>query len=211
MRLRKKAWAKPLLEENTFYVKNASLKGKWSYCFENNNPIYLEIGMGKGDFITAIASKNLSINYIGFEKQETVAAIALKKIIKTQLPNIRIIVGDANNLLEYFDEGEISKIFLNFSDPWPKKKHEKNRLTCSKFLSIYDYILAKDGVIAMKTDKLQFFDYSIDSFKENGWKIEFLDYNYALNDNEEDVPSEYEMRFRNEGVSINKLIARKGE
>ena len=167
--------------------------------------------MGKGDFITALAAKNLSINFIGFEKQETVAAIALKKIIKTQLPNIRIIVGDANNLLDYFDEKEVSRIYLNFSDPWPKKKHEKNRLTSSKFLNMYKDVLKPNGEIHMKTDKVQFFDYSIDSLKENGWKIEFLDYNYSLHDDVDDSPSEYETKFRNEGVSINKLIARKGE
>ncbi len=211
MRLRKKAWAKPLLEENTFYVKDSSFKGKWQYCFENTNPIYLEIGMGKGDFITEMARRNLSVNFIGFEKQETVAAIALKKIIKTQLPNIRIIVGDASSLAEYFDEDEISKIYLNFSDPWPKKRHEKNRLTNERFLNMYKNILWDNGSIVMKTDNVNLFDYSIESLKNNGWKLEYIDYNYALSDNENDVPTEYEMRFRKEGTSINKLIARKGE
>lgn len=211
MRLRKKAWAKPLLEENTFYVKDASQKGKWEHCFENTNPIYLEIGMGKGDFITQMASKNLSVNFIGFEKQETVAAIALKKIIKTQLPNIRIIVADASNIMDYFEEDEISKIYLNFSDPWPKKRHEKNRLTNARFLNMYNYILWNQGSIVMKTDNVSLFDYSIDSLKNNGWKLEYIDYNYSISDNDNDVPTEYETRFRKEGIKINKLIARKGE
>ena len=136
MRLRKKKWAKPLLESQSNYVISdfSAIKGNWNKEFNNDNPIYLEIGMGKGDFIVGLATKNPSINYVGIELSETVAAIALKKVMEHELSNVRVINKDAINLEDIFTSGEIGRIYLNFSDPWPKNRHEKKRLTYKTFL-----------------------------------------------------------------------------
>jgi len=211
VRLRKKKWAKPLLESQTEYVITdfEKVKGNWNKEFDNSNPIYLEIGMGKGDFICGLAMQNPSINYVGIELSETVAAIALKKIISHELTNVKIIRYDASNLENIFTSGEISRIYLNFSDPWPKKRHEKKRLTYKDFLSKYERLLGKDGKICMKTDNMDLFDFSVKSFEENGWKLSNVDREYPLTLNNEDVPTEYERRFREMNNPIYRLEARK--
>lgn len=198
MRLRKKKWAKPLLESQTDYVITdfSNVKGNWKKLFNNDNPIYLEIGMGKGDFICGLAINNPSINYVGIELSETVAAIALKKIMEHELSNVKIINGDASNLENIFTSGEISRIYLNFSDPWPKKRHERKRLTYKTFLEKYERLLAGKGIICMKTDNRALFDFSLESFEENGWKLRNVDFDYPLTENKDDVPTEYERRFR---------------
>ena len=173
MRLRKKKWAKPLLESTTEYVITdfEKVKGNWNKEFNNENPIYLEIGMGKGDFLCGLALQNPSINYVGIELSETVAAIALKKIMSYELTNVRIIRFDASNLENIFTSGEISRIYLNFSDPWPKKRHEKKRLTYKDFLDKYERLLEGKGKVCFKTDNEGLFDFSLESFELNGWKL----------------------------------------
>lgn len=214
MRLRNKKWARPLLDslENISIREGNKNKGNWQGVFQNKNPIYLEIGMGKGDFICGLASKNPRINFIGIERAETVAAIALKKINNLELSNVKIMNEDAINLENIFEKGEISQIYLNFSDPWPKKRTTKKRLTYCTFLNIYKNILAKNGKVILKTDNRNLFEYSLTSFQENGWELNNIDFDYPLTDSDFDVPTEYERRFRELNNPICRLEAKlKGE
>ena len=212
MRLRKKAWAKPLLDDYTDRIvitKLDFLTNPIKDVFSNNNPLVLEIGTGKGDFITKMATNNPNMNFIGIEQNETILAIALKKVIDLGLTNIKLIRVNANEMLNIFDTKEIDVIRLNFSDPWPKSRHEDRRLTSPEFLHMYHNILNDDGYIAFKTDNREFFDYSVESFKENNWVVEDISYNYPLTNNEFDVPTEYERKFRAMGTPINFIKVKK--
>ncbi len=183
-------------------VQNPSdYKGKWNELFQNDHPIYLEIGMGKGKFLKDHALANPTINYIGIEKYEGVLVQAVEKTASLQLSNIKLIVGDANNLEDYFDEKELSKIFLNFSDPWPKNRHEKRRLTYASFLKKYDHIL--NGTIEMKTDNRELFEYSLQSFNNQNWEFlkVSLDLHHPSNE-EKIITTEYEDRFTEKGNLI---------
>ncbi len=178
-----------------------NLKGKWQELFSNNNPIYLEIGMGKGKFLLEQALKNPQFNYIGLEKFESVIVQAVEKIAPLNLTNIKLINGDAEKLNEYFAEKEIKKIYLNFSDPWPKGRHAKRRLTYHTFLERYEKIL--DGDIEMKTDNQALFEYSLQSFNNYHWQFLdlSLDLHHRLND-EVIITTEYEDKFIQNGKQI---------
>ena len=181
MRLRSDPNAIIILHASKNHIKNPeTYYKKWkSICFENQNPLYLEIGAGKGDFIINKALSMPNINFIACEKYEAVLAQAAKKIntitkqTNNQINNLRLISNDAKNLLTFFAKGEIKQIFLNFSDPWPKKRHEKRRLTHKDFLKIYAVILANKGEIHLKTDNNIFFIHSLANFKANKWTIIF--------------------------------------
>lgn len=193
-------------------IENASLnvitngqvhKGKWHELFGNNNPIYLEIGMGKGDFIIEHAKTNPNINYIGLEKFPSVLIQAADKLNNEHLPNLYLLLVDADTLAEIFEESEISQIFLNFSDPWPKARHAKRRLTSEKFLKNYKKILKADGVIEFKTDNRELFEYSIVSMNNYGMK--FLDLTFDLHHRDPEVyiiKTEYEKKFMAKGNPI---------
>ena len=205
----KNAHERVIARSGLMVLDPASYKGNWNKLFENDNPIYLEIGMGKGDFIVGLAMKNPSINYVGIELSETVAAIALKKVMDHELSNVRVINKDAINLEDIFTPGEISRIHLNFSDPWPKNRHERKRLTYKTFLEKYERLLDGKGMVCFKTDNRGLFDFSLESFEENGWKLNNVSFDYPLTDNENDVPTEYERRFRGMGNPIHRLEANK--
>ena len=176
-------------------------KGKWNTLFKNDNPIYLEIGMGKGKFLLEHAKNNPNINYIGLEKFDSVIVQAVEKIYPCNLNNILLLNVDAEELLDIFDENEISKIFLNFSDPWPKNRHEKRRLSHSNFLNRYQKILKGD--IEMKTDNRELFEFSLISFNENKWKFEELSLDlHHRNEDEKIITTEYEDRFTSKGNVI---------
>ena len=214
MRLRKKAWAKPLLDDyvdRIVITKLDFLTNPIKDVFKNNNKLVLEIGTGKGDFITKMAINNPNMNFIGIEQNETILAIALKKVIDLKLTNVKLIRVNANEMLSIFDTKEIDVIRLNFSDPWPKSRHEDRRLTSPEFLNMYHNILNDDGYIAFKTDNREFFDYSVESFKENKWEVDDINYTYPLTDNTSDVPTEYERKFRALGTPINFIRVVKGE
>ena len=172
-------------------------KGNWNKLFGNDNPIHLEIGMGKGKFIIEKAKREPNVNFIGCELVQSIIYKAAKSV--KDVPNLLMINYDALKLGEVFDKGEIGKIYLNFSDPWPKSRHEKRRLTSDSFLNVYREIKASDGVIEFKTDNRGLFEYSVMSLNNNGF--EFLDISFDLhNDGRENiVTTEYEDKIGNTG------------
>lgn len=175
--------------------------GKWHSFFKNDNPIYLEIGMGKGKFIIEHARRNPSINYIGLEIAESVLVRAVEKLIDNPLENLILIHEDAFVLNTIFEKGEIDKIFLNFSDPWPKSRHTKRRLTCKAILDEYSHVLSNDGTIEMKTDNRKLFEFSLQEFVSNNWPISKLSLN--LHEDETDIiTTEYEDKFVSKGNVI---------
>ena len=168
--------------------------------FNNDLPIHLEIGMGKGKFILEMALKYPDINFIGVEKYSSVASVAIKKIREYKPSNLRILIMDAKNLSEVL-EGKVDTIYLNFSDPWPKDRHEKRRLTSRNFLESYDKLFKDSPHIIMKTDNDNLFLYSLDSFKDYGYKINRISYDLH-SENIDNVETEYEEKFSREGIKI---------
>lgn len=206
MRLKNVRNAKNIIEEGKYYINNpCDYKGKWNELFQNDNPIYLEIGMGKGKFILENALQNTDINYIGIEKYDSVLVRAIQKTNQFDLNNLKLIKLDALNLSTIFDK-EIDLIYLNFSDPWPKERHQKRRLTSYIFLDIYDKIFKNKAHITMKTDNLNLFNYSISSLKENGYKITYTT-NDLKKENIPNITTEYEEKFNNLNIKINMLEA----
>lgn len=173
MRLRKIKGAREALEENKYYfIPNPeNFKGNWKNVFNNNNPIHLEIGCGKGNFIIGMAKAFPDVNFIALEKFESVLIRALEKIESEEIPNLKLINVDADTLLNIFATSEVDNIYLNFSDPWPKTRHAKRRLTYKTFLDIYSNILKDSGAIMQKTDNKILFEYSIESLSENNWVL----------------------------------------
>ncbi len=213
MRLRNVKEAKAEIKKCDFvYAEPMGFKGEWNEVFGNDNDIELEIGMGRGAFICARALANPDKNYIGIERYETIILKAVKKIDKLGIKNVRIICGDAVLVKDFFAEDEIAKIYLNFSDPWPKKRHFKNRLTYSDFLYSYQKILKNNSYIDIKTDNLSFFEFSLDQIRQTGFEIEKFSYDLHGTDYaERDFMTEYETKFKNLGQKINfvKVINRK--
>ena len=209
MRVRFDKNAAEFLNEENIHINNAQeYKGKWNKLFNNKNEIYLEIGMGKGDFIVGMAKRYPNINFIGVERNVTILAKACKKILSENLTNIRIISEDAEKLEEIFEKNEVDKIFLNFSDPWPKSKHAKRRLTYYKFLNIYENILKDDGVIEFKTDNQILFEFTIMEVNNTNRKIEYISLDLHNSDCEDNIMTEYEEKFSKKGNKIYKLVWR---
>lgn len=210
MRVKHKKWADPLMAEHPeLLVDDATkLKGKWQSRFPKNQPLHLEVGMGKGQFIIGMAKAHPEINFIGLEIQRTVAAIALKKALPEKLPNLQLICGEGEQLTEYFEPGEIDKLYLDFSDPWPKKRHAKRRLTYHTFLSEYQLILQNQGQVELKTDNMGFFEFSVVSMNNFGMKFAgiWLDLHNS-DENDQNVETEYEHKFASKGQPIYKLTA----
>ena len=208
MRLRNVKNAKELVSSNRYVINNPEeFKGKYKKVFSNSNPIHLEIGMGKGNFIIDMAIKHPDINFIGIERYESVLVRALEKVNDQEIPNLRFICMDAIRLEDVFAK-EIDCIYLNFSDPWPKKRHAKRRLTSNVFLPIYDKIFRNDSLIIQKTDNVGLFESSIVSLSEYGYVIEDISLDLASTDKENSL-TEYEAKFMSQGVKINYLVARK--
>ena len=198
IRLRNVKNKEEIMNSSNYLIKDYfDYKGKWSKLFNNSNPIYIEIGMGKGQFIINSALNNPNVNYIGIEKYDTPLVNAVKMLDNLGLNNLKLICFDASNIDEIFDS-EIDKIYLNFSDPWPKKRHEKRRLSSSLFLSKYDKLFKGEKRIQMKTDNDDLYEYSLISFEENGYEIVKTDTNYK-----DTITTEYEDKFIKKGKNIN--------
>lgn len=201
MRLKNVKGAKEKIEASTYIIKNPEkYRGKYKEIFKNDNKIHLEIGMGKGDFIIKMAEKNPNINFIGIEMFDSVIVRAVEKLENKKIQNLRLIRFDATNIEEVF-EREIDTIYLNFSDPWPKNRTEKRRLTSKRFLNRYDKIFKEKNHIIQKTDNRKLFEFSLISYIENGYKIKDISLN--LHDDEyENIETEYEKKFVSLGYPI---------
>lgn len=211
MRLRNIKNKKEIIENSKYIILNPKeYKGKWNDLFGNNNPIYIEIGMGKGKFIIENAIKYKNINFIGIEKYDTVIAKALKKAENYKMENLKLIRIDAKELNEVFNK-EIDLIYLNFSDPWPKERHQKRRLTHKNFLKIYDELFRKDKCIILKTDNKSLFEYSVCSFSNYGYTIKNINVDLHNSDENDIITTEYEDKFVNNGNIIYKVMCIKNE
>ena len=197
MRLKHIKNAEEIISKSKYLVKSPrENKGNWNKVFNNDNNIEVEIGMGKGKFIIEKAIQNPNINYIGIEKYDSPLVSAVKKLEELEINNLKLICIDALGIEEVFDH-EIDKIYLNFSDPWPKKRHAKRRLTSSIFLNKYENLFKNEKHIEMKTDNDDLYDYSCESFIENGYDIVKTDTNYL-----DTIRTEYEDKF----ISLGKII-----
>lgn len=210
MRLKHVKQADEIIKQGTFYIDSPkNYKGKWSKYFQNNNKIYIEIGTGKGDFLIENASKYPNINFIGIEKYDSVLVRAIQKSNELELNNLAFIRLDARLIDEIFNH-EIDLIYLNFSDPWPKERHAKRRLTSPIFLEKYDNIFKNIPHIIMKTDNNPLFEYSIETLSNYGYQITSLTRDLYKEDTSNNIPTEYEKKFVKLGVKINRLEAYKG-
>lgn len=206
MRLRNVKDAKDIVSNSKYVINNPQeYKGSFSKLFNNSNPISLEIGMGKGDFIINMAIKYPDINFIGLEKYQSIIVRATQKLENLNLNNLKLICMDAKELNEVFAK-EIDTIYLNFSDPWPKKRHAKRRLTSDTFLPIYDSLFKKDKRIVQKTDNVGLFEYSIVSLSNYGYVIKDISLDLH-NTSKENIMTEYEKKFSSQGIKINYLEA----
>lgn len=209
MRLRHIPGSEELMRTSPFVIQNPEEhRGHYNEIFGNDNPIEIEVGMGKGKFIMELAALNPNINYIGIERYSSVLLRALQKREELELPNIYFMCVDAIDLAKFFAPEEISKIYLNFSDPWPKDRHAKRRLTSPEFMKVYDQILRKEGKVEFKTDNIGLFDYSLEAIPQAGWTIEAFTHDLHHSEmNEGNVMTEYETKFSAMGNPICKLIA----
>lgn len=232
MRLRNIPRADGVLQAHPIVAKEEKeQKGKWAEVFGNHNPIHIEIGMGKGQFILSLAKRNPEINYIGVERYSSVLLRAVEKYnemcgqkpliedvtdteqlrIWEEIPNVRFICMDAADITEVFEPGEIQKIYLNFSDPWPKKRHARRRLTSKEFFGRYEKVLPAEGIVEFKTDNTELFQFSLDEVAEAGWALRAHTWDLHHDEmmNVGNVMTEYEEKFSSIGNPIHKLIATK--
>ena len=210
MRLRNVTGSREVIAESSYVIHEPQTrKGKWHEIFGNNHPIRIEIGMGKGRFIMDLARMNPDINYVGIEKYSSVLLRAVEKQDELCLPNLRFIRMDAENITSVFGKEEVDRIYLNFSDPWPKDRHAKRRLTSRQFFARYNEILKSTGRVEFKTDNRPLFDFSVEEVNEAGWKLSVC--TYDLHNDEKlvkgNVMTEYEERFSSQGNPICKLVA----
>ena len=213
MRLRNIPRAEGTIQAHRIVIKRPEdQRGCWRQVFGNKNPIYIEIGMGKGRFILDMAKKYPDINFVGIERYSSVLLRAVEKYDTeeyNELANVRFVCMDARNVADVFAPGEIEKIYLNFSDPWPKARHAKRRLTSKEFLERYEKILPEGGTIEFKTDNTELFNFSLEQIKEAGWTLQRFTYDLHHHEelNKDNVMTEYEEKFSQKGNPINMLIA----
>ncbi len=211
MRLRNVKGSREIIASNKYVIDKAEdLKGKWKEQFGNDNPIHIEVGMGKGQFIIELALRNPDINYIGIEKFSSVLVRAIEKLEENEeeIRNLLLMRFDAEDITNIFDKDEIERVYLNFSDPWPKARHAKRRLTSKEFLARYNKFLEKSGDLIFKTDNKDLFEFSLGQVEEKGWKLHNV--TFDLHNSEyfkDNVLTEYEEKFSSKGKPIYRLVA----
>ena len=213
MRLRNKPYAWDKIKEYPDYViaNPSEHQGKWQEVFGNRHPIHMELGTGRGDFIIGMAKQNPDVNFMGIEKYTSVIIDVLEKLLKNPLPNVRLINMDGERIEEVFAANELERIYLNFSDPWPKTRHHKRRLTHANFLSKYKKILQPDGEIHMKTDNQPLFEASLSYLSGFGYGLHNVSLDLHHSSFENNVMTEYEMKFSQKGNRIYRLEAKWNE
>ena len=213
MRLRNIPEAVPAIEKSPICIKDPdSLKGQWKSSISKNKPIFIEVGMGKGQFITTLAKENPNIYYLGMEQYASVLYRALQKLEVEPVENLSLLCYSAEDLPNIFAPGEIDQIYLNFSDPWPKDRHAKRRLTSHQFLDRYTQILKPNGYLEFKTDNVDLFKFSLDEFEAHPdftLIAQTFDLHHDASLNEGNIMTEYEEKFSSKGNPICKLIAQK--
>lgn len=218
MRMRKKPWARPELEGCNFFVVNPKeYKGKWKELFGNDKPIYLELGCGKGTFMAVHGSENPDINYIAIDIKDEVLGLAKRNIESAYeeksrtVDNVKLMAQEIGLISEILGEEDvISRIYINFCNPWPKEKHKKRRLTHTRQLEQYKTFLKSDGEIYFKTDDDELFEESLEYFNEAGFKIKYITYDLHNSEFEGNVQTEHERMFSEQGIKIKFLIAMRG-
>lgn len=210
MRLRNVKGSRENIAVSEFVVHDEeSMKGKWKELFGNDNPINIEIGMGKGRFIMDMARLNPDINFVGIEKFSSVLIRAIEKQNEEKLPNLYFIRMEAEYIENVFDKEEVDYIYLNFSDPWPKDRHAKRRLTSVQFMKRYENILSKDGGVTFKTDNRPLFDFSLEQVEEAGWILDNRTFDLHNSEYVEgNVMTEYEQKFSEMGNPICRMVCR---
>ncbi|MDU5105593.1 MULTISPECIES: tRNA (guanosine(46)-N7)-methyltransferase TrmB [unclassified Clostridium] len=217
MRLRKKPWARPELEACNFFIVNPSeYKGKWRDSFNNDNPIYLELGCGKGTFVAVHGSENPNINYVAIDIKDEVLVLAKRNIEKAydekglEVNNLKLMAQEIFLINDVFSKEDIvDRIYINFCNPWPKERHKKRRLTYPTQLEKYKEFLSKEGRIYFKTDDDELFEESLVYFKESGFEIEYITYDLHKSDFVGNVRTEHENMFSEQGIKIKFLIAKR--
>ena len=215
MRLRNITGSREVIADSPYVVQEAvqpECPGKWNEIFGNKNPIHIEIGMGKGKFIYTMAKEHPEINYVGIEKYSSVLLRAIQKMEQEELPNLKFLRMDAEDITRVFGAGEVDRIYLNFSDPWPKDRHAKRRLPSRQFLARYDRVLKKEGHLEFKTDNRELFDFAVEELEPAGWKAEIITYDLH-NDAalmQGNVMTEYEEKFSALGNPICKYVISAG-
>ncbi|MCM3387425.1 tRNA (guanosine(46)-N7)-methyltransferase TrmB [Ureibacillus chungkukjangi] len=208
MRLRNKPWAEEYIASHPEVIipNPEEYKGNWQRIFGNDNPIHIEVGTGKGQFVTGMALSNPDINYIGIELYTSVIVVALEKVIEANTPpNLRLLKVNGADLDKYFTKNDVSRVYLNFSDPWPKTRHAKRRLTHEGFLKLYESILIDNGEIHFKTDNRGLFEYSLVSMSEYKMLLKYVSLDLHVNMPEDNIMTEYEEKFSAKGQPIYRL------
>ncbi len=210
MRLRKIKGADEAVAASPYVIQHSEQAPlPWKSLFKNEHPLHIEIGMGKGRFLMELAKANPQINYIGIERYTSVLIKAIHKMEADPLPNLYFLCMDAAGLEQYFAPGDVERIYLNFSDPWPKDRHARRRLTSAVYLKHYDAVLSPEGQLEFKTDNEALFDFSLESIKASGWKLLGCsrDLHWDPDMNQGNIMTEYEEKFSAQGNPIYKLIA----
>ena len=208
MRLRHKPWAVEYINEHQDVIipNPEDYKGKWHEVFGNDNPVHIEVGTGKGQFVLGMAKQNPNINYIGIELFDSVIVCALERIVEAEKPaNLRLLKVNGAKLQEYFAKGDVARVYLNFSDPWPKKRHAKRRLTHEGFLKLYESVLIDNGEIHFKTDNRGLFEYSLVSMNHYGMRLNYVSLDLHAEMPEDNIMTEYEEKFSAKGQPIYRL------
>jgi len=211
MRLRHKPWAEDFINAHPEIVipNPEEVKGRWGEVFKNDNPLHIEVGSGKGQFVTGMAKQNPEINYIGIELYDSVIVSALENAIAAQpLPNLRLLKVNGAYLEKYFEKNDVDRVYLNFSDPWPKVRHAKRRLTHEVFLELYKSVLVDNAEIHFKTDNRGLFEYSLTSMSAFGMLIKDVSLDLHVNMPEDNIMTEYEEKFSAKGQPIYRVEAK---
>ncbi|UCZ52329.1 tRNA (guanosine(46)-N7)-methyltransferase TrmB [Bacillus shivajii] len=209
MRLRNKPWASEMIANHPQIVEPdpKNWKGRWSELFENDHPLHVEVGTGKGRFVTRMGEQYPERNIIGVEKFDSVIITGVERLIENPQENVRLLKEDVNEITDFFGEKEVDRLYINFTDPWPKNRHAKRRLTHEGFLQKYAEILKEDGEIHFKTDNQGLFEYSIESMTNFGFKLKNVSLDLHKSEMKDNVMTEYEEKFSSKGMRIYRLEA----
>ncbi|RKL66773.1 tRNA (guanosine(46)-N7)-methyltransferase TrmB [Salipaludibacillus neizhouensis] len=209
MRLRNKPWAMEFIDSHPeIREKNPkSWQGKWDERFNKAQPLFVEVGTGKGKFVTDMAKEYPDTNFIGIEKYESIIVSGVQRVIDEPVDNLLFLQENAHNITDFFGAKEVDRIYINFTDPWPKNRHEKRRLTNKFFLEKYEEILKENGEIHFKTDNQALFEYSIESLTDYGFLLKNVSLDLHNSDMKDNIMTEYEEKFSEKGMRIYRLEA----